>query len=396
MAKWVPTWRYVPIDFNQELGVLENITQKCVFRNNIGGTALRVRFNNLYSDDPMAISHASLALHNRVTGRVTSRFPVTYRGSSRICVEANSRPYSDVIDLTVTPEDDILLSLYFGEKTVLRSVCTSYTGIAWQSFHQTGDYAETDALGFTIREQLVPGLAHDPYPLHFAAGVCDISLLTGDDVQLIALFGDSITHMSFFMDPFLDRLCQRFPGRYAVMNAGISGNRLQKSHPVMPGFPGEGCQFGIAGKDRFYADVYDGAAPDIVFIMEGVNDCSHSLCFREPAVPTAEDIFEALCEVTDWAKRQGSRVYFGTIAPFGSFGEPWREQAEALRQDYNRLIRTSCIADGIADMDAALRDPDDVHRMQEGFHLGDGVHPNWLGGERMAGVLAETLLSTLR
>ena len=47
MAKWIPAWRYVPIDFHQELGVLENITQKSVFRNNIGGTQLRVRFNNL-------------------------------------------------------------------------------------------------------------------------------------------------------------------------------------------------------------------------------------------------------------------------------------------------------------------------------------------------------------
>ena len=76
MAKWIPAWRYVPIDFNQELGVLENITQKSVFRNNIGGTQLRVRFNNLYSDDPMVISHVSLALHNRVTGRVSPAFPL--------------------------------------------------------------------------------------------------------------------------------------------------------------------------------------------------------------------------------------------------------------------------------------------------------------------------------
>ena len=258
MAKWIPAWRYVPIDFNQELGVLENITQKSVFRNNIGGTQLRVRFNNLYSDCPMVISHAAVAVHNRVTGRVTPRVPITYRGSSRICLEANSRPYSDPVSLTVTPEDDILLYLYFGEKTVLRSACTSYTGIGWQSFHQTGDYAETDALGFTIKEQLVPGLAHDPYPLHFAAGVCDISVLADDGVQLIALFGDSITHMSFFMDPLLERLCACSPGKYAIMNAGISGNRLQKSHPVMPGFPGEGHQFGIAGKDRFDADVYAG------------------------------------------------------------------------------------------------------------------------------------------
>ena len=111
MAKWIPAWRYVPIDFHQELGVLENITQKSVFRNNIGGTQLRVRFNNLYSDRPMVISHAAVAVHNRVNGRVTPRVPITYRGSSRICLEANSRPDSDPVSLTVTPEDDILLYL---------------------------------------------------------------------------------------------------------------------------------------------------------------------------------------------------------------------------------------------------------------------------------------------
>ena len=92
MAKWIPAWRYVPIDFHQELGVLENITQKSVFRNNIGGTQLRVRFNNLYSDRPMVISHAAVAVHNRVNGRVTPRVPITYRGSSRICLEAIPGP----------------------------------------------------------------------------------------------------------------------------------------------------------------------------------------------------------------------------------------------------------------------------------------------------------------
>lgn len=111
----------------------------------------------------------------------------------------------------MTPEDDILLYLYFGEKTVLRSVCTSYTGIGWQSFHQTGDYAETRMRWVSrSRSGWYRDWAHDPYPLHFAAGVCDISVLADDEVQLIALFGDSITHMSFFMDPLLERLCAWF------------------------------------------------------------------------------------------------------------------------------------------------------------------------------------------
>lgn len=394
MAKWIPSWRYVPINYNQELAVLEDVTQTCIFSNNIGGEKIRLRFNNLYSSEPMVISGAAVALFNRVTGRVSPRKMVTLAGAERIVIPADSRPYSDEIALHVTPQDDFLVYLYFGEKTVVRSVCTTATGIGWQSVHQTGSIFETEGLGFTIKSQLAPVLANDPYPPQFAAGICEVSVLAGDDVKLIALFGDSITHMSFFMDPFLERLSACFPGRYAVMNAGIAGNRIQKPFPRCEGFPGEGYQFGIAGKDRFYADVYDGAKPDIVFVMEGVNDCSHSLCFLEPEVPTAQDIFDALADVVQQAHARGSLVYLSTIAPFGAFADSWRDAAEELRCGCNEMIRQSQIADGILDMDAVLRDPDDPHRMQAGLHMGDGVHPNWRGGARMAQALMNTLFES--
>ena len=84
-------------------------------------------------------------------------------------------------------------------------------------------------------------------------------------------------------------------------------------------------------------------------------------------------------------------MYISTISPFGAFGDSWRPQAEALRCQYNALIRACSIADGIVDMDAVLRDPTDIHRMQEGLHLGDGVHPNWHGGRRMADALLAAL-----
>ena len=132
MAKWIPSWRYVPVNYNHDLGVLENITQTCVFTNNIGGEKLRLRFNNLYNTVPMVIDHAAVALHNRVTGAVSSRVTVTMDGREKIVVPAGSRPYSDEISMTVNPQDDFLVYLYFGEKTVLRCVCTTAAGIGWQ------------------------------------------------------------------------------------------------------------------------------------------------------------------------------------------------------------------------------------------------------------------------
>lgn len=384
MSKWIPVWRYVPIDYNQDVGVFENITQKCLFTNNINGSKFRIRFNNLYRDEKLYIEHVAVTLRNRRTGRSTGPIEVTAGGSHRICVEANSQLYSDEIPCNITWEEDFLLNMYFGEKTVIRSVCTTATGHSWQSSHHTGNFHETDALGYTFKSQLVPVLAAEPTPLQFAAGVDEISVLNEDGAQLIGLFGDSITHMSFVSDPFIAMLYERFPGKYSVINGGIAGNRIQKSHPVVNMFPGEGHQFGIAGKDRFQQDMYNGACPDIVFVMEGVNDCSHSLVFNEPEVPTSEDIFRALLDVAAQGKEQGSRVYVSTITPFGAFGEPWRDAAEELRCGYNRLIRTGGAGDAWIDLDEVMRDPDDPHRMQEGMHLGDGVHPNWAGGTKMA------------
>ena len=389
MSKWIPAWRCVPIDYHYEVGTFENITQNCLMINNLRGKQIRIRFNNLYNDSAMVVEHAAVSLRNRVSGRCSARQAVTLNGKETIRLCENSQPWSDPLALEITPEDDLLISMYFRQKTVLRCVCVTSAALSWQSTHLTGNFYETDALGYTIKSQLAPALAADPYPNQFAAGICQVDVLTDDHVQLIGMFGDSVTHMSYFSDPLLMELYRRFPGKYAVINGGISGNRIQKSHPRPLNFPGEGHQFGIAGKDRFLRDLYDGAAPDLVLVLEGVNDCTHSIVFGEPEVPTAQGIFGALAEVIGHAHTQGSNIWICTVPPFGGFGESWRPQAEDLRCRYNELIRASSLADGIIDLDAVLRDPDDVHRMQAGMHLGDGVHPNWHGGAKMARAVLE-------
>lgn len=390
MSKWIPAWHYVSLDYNQEVAVFEDITQRSLFTNNLRGDKIRIRFSNLYNDQPMVMEHVAVATCNRNTGRQSARVAVTCNGSERIEVAPNSLPYSDEIDLPVTPEDDLLVWQYFGQKTSVRSVCTTSTWKSWQSSQMTGNFYETDALGFTFKAQLAPVLAADPTPSQFAVGLSDISVLTGDEVQLIGMFGDSITQMSYFTDSLIEELYRRYPGKYAVVNAGIAGNRIRKTFPNAKDFPGGGHQFGIAGRDRFLQDLYDGMTPDIVFIMEGVNDCSHSLVFGEPDVPTAQEIFDTLAQVVEMARARGSKVIISTISPFGAFGDAWRDQAEALRCGYNDLIRSSTIADQVVDLDAVMRDPDDPHRMQANMHLGDGVHPNWTGGAKMARTVMDT------
>ena len=57
MKRWTSSWRYVPVDYGYELGCYENTTQTATFRNNLEGTAVRVRLNNRYAEIPMEITH---------------------------------------------------------------------------------------------------------------------------------------------------------------------------------------------------------------------------------------------------------------------------------------------------------------------------------------------------
>lgn len=69
---------------------------------------------------------------------------------------------------------------------------------------------------------------------------------------------------------------------YVPIDCGIGGNRVLYDACYVEEIPGHGKCFGEAGVKRFERDVYEDMAPDIVFLMEGVNDCTHGLAFHVP------------------------------------------------------------------------------------------------------------------
>ena len=71
--------------------------------------------------------------------------------------------------------------------------------------------------------------------------------------------------------------------------------------------------------------------------------------------------------------------------------DAWRDRVNGMRQELNSLIRAKTPGDFLVDLDAALRDPDRNDVMQAGMHLGDGVHPGWPGGKKMAATVAGAL-----
>ena len=91
MSKWVPTWSYVAMDYGTVVATYEDVSQRCLLRNNLNGTALRLRFNNLYSEAPLTIRHAAVETVHRVTGQRGQRREVTLDGQAKMA-SARSKP----------------------------------------------------------------------------------------------------------------------------------------------------------------------------------------------------------------------------------------------------------------------------------------------------------------
>jgi lysophospholipase L1-like esterase len=69
-------------------------------------------------------------------------------------------------------------------------------------------------------------------------------------------------------------------------------------------------------------------------------------------------------------------------------GDPsWTPVREATRQAVNQYVRTTRDADGVVDLDLALRNPADPARLNPAFDRGDHVHPNEQGNMAIADIV---------
>jgi lysophospholipase L1-like esterase len=187
-------------------------------------------------------------------------------------------------------------------------------------------------------------------------------------------------------DRLAERLQKRGGGSWAVVNMGISGNRVLN----------DGA--GQSALSRFDRDVLSVPGAKYVILFEGVNDLGIS--FGKPTGPmaeyfkslatgpkaSAETITEAYRQIIYRAHERGLKVIGATITPYGG-ALYYSEEGEAVRQAINAWIRTSHAFDAVADFDAAIRDPEKPTQIKDGWHAGDHLHGSDSGYEVLANAI---------
>lgn len=386
---WYTSWSYLPVNYNTTIGTIENITQRTFFRNNLNGTRVKVKFSNRYGQEPLILEKAVIGQRREGEAGITQTQVLTRQGEQAIVIGPGEEFFGDELEWKAQAGTEIVLSVYIRQRTGIRSACSTWRAKSWHTVYgENGDYTEAEDFEEKQSREIYPYVEADVNKANIVVGVSAICVFSEAQVTTVALFGDSITHMSYFADALGETLYREYPGKVTLVNRGIGGNRILHDASFVKDMPGEGACFGKAAVTRFARDCYETEHPDYILMLEGVNDMMHPEFFGNlHESVSAEELAAGVEEIVKTAHRQGSRIYLGTVMPFGNDEMPGCPRAEQVREAFNAWLRTRQPADGIFDFDVELQDADRPKYVKAGMHIGDGLHPNEAGGAAMAAVV---------
>ncbi|MFB7714403.1 SGNH/GDSL hydrolase family protein [Streptomyces sp. NPDC056105] len=375
---WSGSWSASPAggEPGTETDGLAGRSVRNVVHTSIGGTSVRITFSNLYGQQPLSITHASVAVAaapNSPAAAAGTLRRLTFAGNTSVVIPAGSQAMSDAVRLHVPHDADMLVTSYSPTPS---GPVTYHPQARQMSYVAQGDRAE-DATGAAYTQQT-------PYWRYVTA----LDVLSNESDGTVVVIGDSLTDgvtstvgaNRRWTDVLAARLRdENGAARYGVVNQGISGNRILSDGLGRPAN-------NPSGLSRFDRDVLDRSGVKAVVIALGINDI-----LRNPHQNDPDKIVEGLRELTRQAHTRGLRVVGATLMPFqGHRG--YEPRLDGVRQAVNAQIRSGKVFDEFVDFDKALRDPYNPRRLQPGYDSGDHLHPSDSGFRRMADTFNLTTL----
>ena len=371
-VKWVGTWAAAPAPAEGFAG-FNNHTIRLNPRVSIGGERLRVRISNAYGNRPLQIGAARVALREGGPAIMPgSDRKLTFGGEDGIAIAAGAVAFSDPVELEVKPLADIAVSIYL-------------PGEVLPDFQITGRYArQTNYVsppGDFASETVMPvGNLTDQWFF-----LCGVDVLAPVEAGGVVALGDSLTDGNIStIDAFCrwpDQLARRLVARdgrsIGVVNNGLGGNRIL--HDLR----------GDSGVRRFDRDVLAQPGVTHVIVMLGTNDLRNRWAKPEEEV-TGEQMIAGLKQMAVRAHSAGVKIIGATLTPFGNetfMADAWNPTRERHRVTVNDWIRNGGAFDGVADFDAAVRDPEIPTQMAAKWDCGDGLHQSDAGYCHMADVI---------
>jgi lysophospholipase L1-like esterase len=354
----------------------ENRTLRLILRPAIAGSRLRLRICNSYGKAPLTLAAVQIAARLSAAKIAPDRARIaTFGGVRSVRIGVGESALSDPIAMPVKAGMDLAVDLYLPGSTGpptwhMEANRTSYISSAGDHAGAAGwDGATATRSWFFL---------------------CGLDVTAPESARAVVALGDSVTDGArSTLDSAGDwpsvlsgRLAAAGRSDIAVINAGISGNRLLKDGT------------GESALARFDRDALDVASVRTVILLEGGNDIGSMPALMPPAVAAA-GIIDGYRQLIRRAHDAGVRIIGGTLTPTGGsgYGTPRRQ---ATRERVNDWLRSFAGQpdgfDAVIDFDAALRDPAHPERLRPAYDSGDHMHPSDTGYRAMAEAVDLALL----
>ena len=374
---WIATWLASPsapvpnsAAVTERRLVYDHQTLRQIAHVSVGGSSIRIKISNVFGTAPLKIGaiHAALQAQGASIVKGSDRV-VTFSGRESVVILPGAMLLSDPIDLTVPNAGNLAISLFLPD---------SVTASALHYFNQQKTYIVSgDVPGTETMENPAVTLSW--------AYLTAIDVMAPSSIATIVTFGDSITDGYGSTDDanrrWPDVLATRLllhsgRRRFAVANAGLSGNRVLHDAPKR-------IEFGPSALARFDRDVLAQAGVADLIVLEGINDIAHpggDAPLSE--MITAQDLIAGYQQLINRAHEKDIKVIGCTILPVGRIDE-----RELIRTTANEWIRHSGAFDGVVDFDRVMRDPGRSIQLNPAYDCGDHVHPNDAGYQVMANAI---------
>jgi lysophospholipase L1-like esterase len=385
--RWQPTWTQAMTDFRgeDEEQPFADVTVRMTVPSSIGGNYIRAELSNRFGVEPVLIGRGAIGVGDQSLN-------IAFDGQRSTEIPAGESRWTDPIELTVSHGDDVVIDLYLPEPT-------PYTTANGFTFRRSapGDFVgsrkfplegstpvEVDELREFPATNTSTRSEPDGTGWSLPAGgpfLRTVEVAGVEAKAVVVCLGSSSTAMGW---PQYAAALFPADARIAVVNRGISGNRIRVDAPRPT------PSWGRAGLSRFDEDVLGTHGVTHVVIAYNSNDWSLPGRVTPPDdMPSVAQLTEAYQELIDRGHAAGLQVILATVTPL----DP--EQAvdpsrEGFRLAVNDWIRTAS-HQKFVDFDAAIRSETDPSRLEDKYAAPDDTHPNVNGEKRLAKAMVEAL-----
>lgn len=380
MEKWKYIWAQIQSDHRHFLVEAEDTTQQIKIFCPVNGEKIRLHFANYYGLKEICLKEVTVTLLHPDRKESDKISQITFGGEKSVNLKTGEEIYSDEVNMEIHHKDELVISLYLEKKTIVTSRNTFYSDLLVQTNLQKGNTCHNTSVSMEFP-------ARSETTVFFLDAV---EIYSAEKIYTVTAFGDSITQQGHWTGAF-QKICEeRTNGHISMHNCGIGGNRLLHDTPQQNVFF---QAFGKAGLKRFENDVFKkDVRPDIICILEGVNDISHPNYIAPVSeTVTTEEIIDSYVKLLQICRKYKVKTILATVLPFEKYTDGWNPQIEKKRQELNHWIRNTDEPDAVVDWDDVMKDDCIPEMLSEKYDRCDGLHINEAGGKRMAELLYEII-----